>query len=71
MTRKVARAAPAGKRWGGSGGQGREQEVSGRWRKGCRDQFLEHSGLRHLRPAEIWVCAGDDGWSDGLQDLMA
>lgn len=20
---------------------------------------------------EIWVCAGDDGWSDGLQDLMA
>ena len=44
MTRKVARAAPAGKRWGGSGGQGREQEVSGRWRKGCRDQFLEHSG---------------------------
>ena len=24
-----------------------------------------------LRPAEIWVCAGDDGWSDGLQDLMA
>lgn len=24
-----------------------------------------------LRPTEIWVCAGDDGWSDGLQDLMA
>lgn len=19
---------------------------------------------------EIWVCAGDDGWSDGLQELM-
>lgn len=30
------------------GGQGWEQEVSGRWRKVCRDQFLEHSGLRHL-----------------------
>lgn len=19
---------------------------------------------------KIWVCAGDDGWSDGLQELM-
>lgn len=23
------------------------------------------------RRTEIWVCTGDDGWSDGLQDLMA
>lgn len=45
MTRKVARAVPAGRRWGG---QGWEQEVAGRRWKVERDQILEHSGLRHL-----------------------
>lgn len=36
MTRKVARAAPAGKRWGGSGGRVGSKRFLGRWRKGCR-----------------------------------
>lgn len=45
--------------------------VGRRW-KVQRDPFLEHSVLRHLtaRP-RIWVCTGDDGWSDGPRDPMA
>lgn len=71
MTRKVAERSDGeevGWQWGAGSGSKRFRGDGG---EGCRDQFLEHWGLAPYRPAEIWVCAGSDGWSDGLQDLMA
>lgn len=71
MIRKVARAVPVGRRWGGGGVRGGSKRL---WGDGGRFNGTSFWNIRDCgtsRPDRDLGLRSNDGWSDGLQDLMA
>lgn len=67
----MARAVPAGGRWV-VGGAGVGARGCGAMVEGLTGPISGTFGTAApYGQTKIWVCAGGDGWSDGLQDLMA